>query len=176
MKKLLSTIKDFDDEKTIKLFMEFQFIKKQDSLTKEQLIKILHWKSPRPLRHYEANSEKDIKEITSIAFATKNDGLKMHILTALTGVNYPAASAILMFYDRTKYPVLDIRVWRQLYKAKLVDTNPRGQNFTLKQCEKYFQVIRQLATEFNLTARQVEKRLFDHDKKNQIGNLYQQAL
>lgn len=172
MKKLLTSIQDSEDKKTIELFKQFKSLNKQDGLTKEQLLQILLWKSPRPLRHYEANSEKDIKEITTLAFATKNDSLKIHILTALTGVNYPAASAILMFYNRTKYPVLDIRVWRQLYVAKLVDTNPRGQNFTLKQCEKYFQVIRQLATELNLTARQVEKRLFDHDKKNQVGNLY----
>lgn len=172
MKNLLTSIQDFEDKKTIELFKQFKSLEKQDSLTKEQLLQILRWKSPRPLRHYEANSEKDIREITTLAFATKNDSLKIHILTALTGVNYPAASAILMFYNRTKFPVLDIRVWRQLYAAKLVDTNPRGQNFTLKQCEKYIQVIRQLATELNLTARQVEKRLFDHDKKNQVGNLY----
>jgi hypothetical protein len=170
----LTSIKDFEDEKTNELFRQFKSLDKQDSLTKEQLLKILRWKSPRPLRHYEANSEKAVKEITSLAFATQNDSLKIHILTALTGVNYPAASAILMFYDRTKYPVLDIRVWRQLYEAKLVDTNSRGQNFTLNQCEKYFQVIRQLANDLNITARQVEKRLFDYDKKNQIGNLYGQ--
>lgn len=174
MKKLLTSIKDFEDEKTNELFRQFKSLKQQDFLTKEQLLKILRWKSPRPLRHYEANSEKAVKEITSLAFTTQNDSLKIHILTALNGVNYPAASAILMFYDRTKYPVLDIRVWRQLYEAKLVDTNSRGQNFTLNQCEKYFQVIRQLANDLNITARQVEKRLFDFDKKNQIGNLYSQ--
>jgi hypothetical protein len=172
MKKLLVTIKDTEDKKTIELFEQLKSIGKQGSLTKKQLIEILRWKSPRPLKHYQANGEDDIKEITTLAFATKNDTLKIHILTALIGVKYPSASAILMFYDRTKYPVLDIRVWRQLYKAKLVNTNSRGQNFTLKQCEKYFKVIRQLATDLNLTARQVEKRLFDYDKNNQIGNLY----
>ena len=50
----------------------------------------------------------------------RNELLRMHLLTALNGVNYPAASAILMFYDRKRYPVLDIRVWQQLYKAGLV--------------------------------------------------------
>jgi hypothetical protein len=72
----------------------------------------------------------------------------------------------------TKYPVLDIRVWRQLYYAKMVDTNERGQNFSLNDCAKYFQVVRMLADQLNITARQVEKRLFDYDKANQIGNLY----
>ena len=96
----------------------------------------------------------------------------MHILTALNGVNYPAASAILMFYDRTQYPIIDIRVWKQLYKAGLVTTNARGQSFRLKEWEKYLEIIRTLAKSTNLTARQVEKRLFDIDKNEQVGNLY----
>lgn len=172
MEDILRKIIDNEDEKTIELFKEFKSLNKQGYLTKEQLLKILHWKSPRPLKHYNSNNEKDVKEITALAFSTSNDSLKIHILTALNGVNYPAASAILMFYDPRKFPVLDIRVWRQLYIANLVDTNSRGQNFTFKQCEKYFQVIRQLAKDLKLTARQVEKRLFDYDKKTQKGNLY----
>ncbi|MDZ4822427.1 MAG: hypothetical protein SH856_03105 [Flavobacteriales bacterium] len=172
MTELLQTIQDSEDKATLALFKEFQSLNKQDCLTKEQLLKILRWKSTRPLRHCMANSDKSVNEITALAFATNNDSLKMHILTALTGVNYPAASAILMFYDKTKYPVLDIRVWQQLHKAKLVDTNSRGQNFTLKQVDTYLTVIRKLAKELKLTARQVEKRIFDHDKKTRPDNLY----
>lgn len=172
MKQILSEISDYEDSKTLKLFEEFESLNKQDHLTKEQLLKILNWKSPRPLNHYKANTESEIKEITKLAFSTENDLLKIHILTALKGVSFPAASAVLMFYDPTKYPVIYIRVWRQLYYAKMVDTNEHGQNFSLNDCAKYFQVVRKLADELNITARQVEKRLFDYDKANQIGNLY----
>jgi hypothetical protein len=172
MKKILNKLDYYEDEVTLKLFNEVKSIRIQGYLTKVQLIKILRWKSPRPLRFYEENNEKFIKETTAMAFSAKNDLLKIHILTALSGVNYPAASAVLMFYDRKRYPVLDIRVWKQLYTANLVDTNSRGQNFTLKQCEVYFNVIRQLATDSKLNARQVEKILFEYDKKNQVGNLY----
>lgn len=166
------SVSDFEDLKTIALFKEFNLLIKQDFLTKEQLIKILRWKSPRPLNYYLTNSEEEIKEITKLAFSTENDKLKIHILSALKGVNYPSASAVLMFYNPKIYPVLDIRVWRQLYSIGLVDTNPLGQNFTLKECEKFYQVIRELASNLNLTARQVEKRIFDYDKMNQKGNLY----
>jgi hypothetical protein len=82
------------------------------------------------------------------------------------------ASAILMFYDRTQYPIIDIRVWRQLYNAGLVTTNPRGQGFRLKEWEKFLEIIRDFAKKTKLTARQVEKRLFDIDKNEQVGNLY----
>ncbi|MFN8154981.1 MAG: hypothetical protein U0Y08_11880 [Bacteroidia bacterium] len=170
---LLKSLPATDDERTYELYKQFRHLKKQGYLTKKELLDILRWKSPRPLKQYESNEEKMVREITKLAFAAKNDVLKLHILTALNGVNYPAASSILMFYDPKKYPVLDIRVWKQLYAAKLVNINPRGQNFSLKQCGEFLTVIRKLARELNLTARQVEKRLFDFDRSTQRGRLYE---
>ena len=76
-----------------------------------------------------------------------------------------------MFLDQS-YPVLDIRVWKQLYRLKYVKTNPNGLSFTLAEWETYLKVIRKLANTNNTTARQIEKKLFDYDKNNQIGNLY----
>jgi hypothetical protein len=169
---LIQSLPDSDDHRTIEMYAQNQYLKKQGYLTKLELLDILRWKSPRPLKHYESNNEKIVREITKLAFSAKNDMLKLHILTALNGVSYPAASAILMFYDPKKYPVLDIRVWKQLYAAKLVDSNPSGQNFSLQQCEQFFTTIRQLAQELNLTARQVEKRLFDYDRTTRKGKLY----
>lgn len=169
---LIQSLPDSDDHRTIEMYAQNQYLKKQGYLTKLELLDILRWKSPRPLKHYESNNEKMVREITKLAFSAKNDMLKLHILTALNGVNYPAASAILMFYDPKRYPVLDIRVWKQLYAAKLVDSNPRGQNFSLQQCEQFFTIIRQMAQELNLTARQVEKRLFDYDRTTRKGRLY----
>ena len=169
---LILSVPDHEDQNTVELLQKCLEIKDAGFFKKEQLLKILNWKSPRPIKFYNSNSEKEIREITRYAFVSKNENLKIHILTALKGVNYPAASAILMFHDKRKYPVLDIRVWRQLYKAKLVDANPKGRNFTLGQWETYLKVIRELAAGAKLTARQVEKRLFDYDTRTQIGKLY----
>jgi transcriptional antiterminator len=163
---------DLIDIKTQSLFESLRNIKKQGFITKEQGIKILKWKSPRPLKRYESNLEISFKEISQTAFNSKNERIKIHILTALNGVKYPAASAILMFYDKTKYPVIDIRVWKQLYKSGLVKTNPSGQGFNLNEWEKYLEIIRMIANKAKLTPRQVEKRLYDIDKKEQIGTLY----
>ena len=173
--RLLLTIEDVEDKKTLELFEKFKSLNSRGYLNKQELIEILRWKSPRPLRYYEANSEREVNEITALAFATESEQLKIHILTALIGVNYPSASAILMFYDSTKYAVIDIRVWQQLYKANLVSTNPRGQNFTAKQWITYLTIIRRLAIDLGITTRQVEKRLFDYDRKSRLGNLYANA-
>lgn len=78
-----------------------------------------------------------------------------------------------MFYDRKKFPVIDIRVWQQLHKAKLVKTNQRGKGFRLIEWEIYLQTIRLIAKKNKLSVRQVEKRLFDIDRKTRKGNLYQ---
>jgi thermostable 8-oxoguanine DNA glycosylase len=170
--KIIAKTADFENSKTLELLKISKIIYKQGYLTKDQTIRILKWKSPRPLRFYEQNSETEIETITKLAFQQSDDKLKIHILTALKGVNYPSASAILMFYESENYPVLDIRVWKQLHKNNLVTTNPNGQSFTLEQWATYLKVIRSLAKENNLTSRQVEKRLFDFDKSTQIGNLY----
>ena len=171
MKHLLS-VPDYEDEKTLELFRKFADVKRQGYLTKPQLIEILKWKSPRLLRFYQVNTETEVKKITTLAFATRNDSLRVHILTALKGVNIPAASAILMFYDRKIFPVIDIRVWQQLHKAKLVKTNQMGKSFKLAEWEIYLNVIRNIGAKNNLTARQVEKRIFDIDRKTRKGNLY----
>jgi len=170
--KIINQTDDFEDKVAIELFNLSDLINRQGFIDKSHGIKILKWKSPRPLRHYSKNSDEDFKQITKLAFEQENDRMKIHILTALSGVNYPSASALLMFYDKDNYPIIDIRVWKQLYYLKLVEENPRGQNFTLNQWEKYLEIIRQLAIEYNITARQVEKRLFDYDKANQKGKLY----
>ena len=169
--KIIAETPIFEDSKTLELFEYFDSIKKQGFLTKEQGLKILKWKSPRPLKHYNKNSNEDFEKITRLAFQQHDEKLKIHILTAQVGVKYPSASALLMFLDQN-YPVLDIRVWKQLHKLKYVKTNPKGLNFTLSEWETYLKVIRTLAKTNNTTARQIEKKLFDFDKNNQIGNLY----
>jgi hypothetical protein len=170
--KIIDETPDFEDKVAVDLFKLSTIIRKQGFINKFQAIKILKWKSPRPLRHYIINSDEDFILITKLAFRQESDRLKIHILKALSGVNYPSASALLMFYDKENYPIIDIRVWKQLYDLKLVKENPRGQNFTLNQWESYLLKIRLLAKEHNITARQVEKRLFDYDKTNQKGKLY----
>ncbi|UTD14909.1 hypothetical protein HER15_05195 [Tenacibaculum mesophilum] len=167
---ILKSIDYKEDDKTLKIFSLVE--QEEELLSRNTLIKILKWKSPRPLRFYNENEEEYIKNITQLAFKQENERVKIHILTALKGVNYPSASAILMFKNPELFPVLDIRVWKQLYKNNLVSVNPRGIGFTLDQWDSYVKIIRSLATKHNTTARVIEKKLFDYDKLTQEGNLY----
>ncbi|MGF6847486.1 endonuclease III-like uncharacterized protein [Chitinophaga sp. W3I9] len=154
------------------LFNELADIKKIGYLTKSQLISILRLKSDRPLNHYQRNTDYNTRLTTALSFSTNNDRLKIHILTSLYGVGYPAASTILMFYDKKRFPIIDIRAWRQLHRLKLVTTNPNGVNFKLHECEEYFSRIRSIAQKYACTARAVEKRLYDYDISTQENTLY----
>jgi hypothetical protein len=159
-----------EDAKTLKILNEKKNY--QNYLNKNQLLQILKWKSPRPLRHYKKNEDDFIKHVTKLSYKENNDRLKIHILTSLNGVKYPSASAILMFKDPTNYPVIDIRVWKQLHKFKLVKENPSGTNFTLDQWLLYLEIIRHYAKQYGLKAREIEKKLFDYDRLTQQGTLY----
>jgi hypothetical protein len=166
---------DFEDSKTLELFELTKSVKRDGYYSKKQAINILRWKSSRPLRFYDQNSDTDFKRVTKLALEQRNENLRIHILTALHGIKYPAASALLMFYDKSKYPIIDIRVWKQLLSAGLVTGNPSGQNFTLSQWGQFLTVIRELSLKHNIDARQVEKRIFDFDREHQIGPLYKQS-
>ncbi len=77
-----------------------------------------------------------------------------------------------MCYDSKNYPVIDIRVWQQLYENKLVTTNSKGQNFKLNEWVKYLEVIRRFSSELNVEARNIEKRIFDYDRTIRKNKLY----
>lgn len=162
-----------EDTKTVQMFSALQHLKEIGHLRKEEGVQILKWKSPRPLRYYLSNSEEDFIEASRVAFYPgTTERIRIHSLTSLNGVNYPAASAILMFYDRTKYPVLDIRVWQQLYFAKLVTTNPRGRAFTLGEWVAYMEAFSFLSVKTGFNVREIEKRIFDIDRMERLENLY----
>ncbi len=161
-----------EDSNTLKLFDDLVQVRKRKFYLKSEFIKVLKWKSPRPLKYYKENPEEYIEEVTRLALNQSNDKLKIHILTALNGVSYPAASTLLMFYDMESYPVIDIRVWKLLYEFNLVKNNQRGQNFTINQWSEYLSVLRDLSNKMEFSVRKTEKVLFDFHKKERPDKLY----
>lgn len=57
-----------------------QKLKEQDYLTRNDFVEIGRWKSPRPSRYYEANSEDFVREVTAIAFNAQNEKIKIEAL------------------------------------------------------------------------------------------------
>lgn len=95
---------------------ETQFVKlipkvqKRGYLTKNELMRVAHWKSPRPIRHVEKNDPDYIRDITSCAFTAKSERARVSVLTCLEGVAMPTASAILHLISQRS--VSDLRLSR----------------------------------------------------------------
>jgi hypothetical protein len=116
-------------EKAVLLTKNLNSARKRGWLTRDDLIAIGYWKSPRAIKHIKSNHYATIKKVTQNAFKTKSESSKIKELTTLSGVSLPMASAILTLTNPKRYGVIDIRVWEILYKMGVVDCNPKGTNF-----------------------------------------------
>lgn len=164
------TTKEYDD--TQKLIDELQCVQKRGYLTKDEFMKIGMWKSPRPKNWYLSNSAKTIRDITTKVFETDYEKRRIQLLTKLVGVRIPTASAILMLTNPMEYGVIDIRVWEVLYQYGAVKVNPTGTNFSFENWYNYLMKLRYFAGKHGVTARDVERTLFEHDYKIHRGKLY----
>ncbi len=164
-----------DEERRARaLINSLRDVKKHGYFTKRQFLKMCHWKSARPIKHYKSNSEHGIRLISKKVFATQYENRRIELLTRLKGVNVPVASAILMLTDPRNYGVIDIRVWQLLYLYGSVKTKPGGRNFSVANWYSYLMKIRYFAKRLNVTARQIERTLFQYHKTIQKGTLYGQ--
>lgn len=154
------------------LMQALEHVKKDGFFTKSEFLRMCMWKSPRPQRHFMANSEDLIISISQQVFVTTCEAARIDLLTNLRGVGIPVASAILTLTNPRTYGVLDTRVWQLLYLYKTVSVKPLGTNFSTEDWLKYIEELRRWANEFNVSARAIERTLYEYHKKLQTGTLY----
>ncbi|TET64359.1 MAG: hypothetical protein E3J47_00395 [Candidatus Stahlbacteria bacterium] len=108
-------LKNDENKETRDLIEELKDVIRRGSFTREEFLKMGMWKSTRPKKWYESNSEKDINKVSEKVFSTNYERRRIELLTKLKGVSIPTASAILMLTNPQRYGVIDIRVWQVLY-------------------------------------------------------------
>jgi hypothetical protein len=131
-------------------------------LTKEELLSLCRWKSPRARKYVEDNDEDFIKVVTQVALSTPNEQLRIQILTLLHGVNWPTASVILHFCHTESYPILDFRTLWSLGAAV-----PEQYDFNFWQA--YTQHCRALAAQAGVSIRTLDRALWQYAKHHQGG-------
>jgi hypothetical protein len=146
--------------KTNKLFVLAEKCKTEGRITRNQMRLFCHWKSSRSSHHVLTNSPVLINGIFRQSLHAEDGIIKLHILTAIRGINIPTASAVLMFLDPQIYGVLDTRVWQLLYDFHEVGYNEKGVNFSLTDWERYIFILRRYARKHRKSVREVEKKLF----------------
>lgn len=161
-----------DDERTTLLCRRLRAARRRGYLTKGELVAVCRWKSARVLNRIRANNHHRIRAATGAAMATRSEKRRLEALVRLEGVSVPMASAVLMLVDPNRYGVIDIRVWQLLHAVGAVAENRKGTNFSLENWLQFLSIIRRLSAKLNVSARAVERTLFEVHKANQENRLY----
>lgn len=135
--------------------------RKQGHLTKDELLQFFDWKTGgRGRSRCEKNSDSYVEELTGISFTTKEDRLRIEVLTLLNGVQWPVASAIMHFVFPENYPILDFRALWSLGVEK-----PPVYNYPF--WKEYTDTCRALAKASNVDLRTLDRALWQYSKENQ---------
>jgi hypothetical protein len=136
-------------------------VKAQGHFTKNQLLEVCQWKSPRTLPGVQCNEKSYVVTVTKVALATEDERLRIESLTLLTGVGWPMASVMLHFGVGSDYPILDYRaLWSLCCFAA-----PHQYDYELWR--QYVRVCRQLAKRARVTVRTLDMALWQYSRENQ---------
>ncbi|MBP8113955.1 MAG: hypothetical protein KAY50_01295 [Chitinophagaceae bacterium] len=167
--KLEKYIDYYDLEKH--LFLNGKIWARKGWLSKPEFLEICLWKSRRPKKLYEQNSEKKIIRITKKSFLEKDEIKKIEFLTELHGVSIPTASAILCIINPEDYPVIDVRCVESLQDINLIT----WEKINLTNWLDYLKIVREIAKKYNKSTREIEKGLFAFNRiklDKEFRNLY----
>ncbi len=130
--------------------------KKRGYMTRGDFLKVTRWKSPRPKKWYEANSNGKIKSATRTAFASTDARVKIERLIKLSGVNYPVASAILHLVCED-VPIVDVN-------ALAAFGLERRTNYNFQFWNAYCDAVRAIVKKSGLSYRIVDRALWSYGK------------
>lgn len=87
-------------------------------------------------------------------------------------MSIPMASAVLTLLDPRRYGVIDIRVWQLLHRRGYVSGSRTGVGLRVTHWLQFLAMVRRLSARLGVTARQVERALFEIHRRRQRGTLY----
>ena len=164
-----------EDAETAALTRELRQARLRGYLTRDELEKVCHWKSPRAIRLIKSNNGARVRTATRRALATKNERQCIEALMTLDGVSVAMASAILTLLKPRRYGVIDIRVWQVLYAMGVVTKKSSGVGFNFNNWYQFLMNIRHFAKKLGVGARDIERSLFLAHQAHQKGTLYRHA-
>jgi len=133
-------------------------IRREKRLRRDDLLAVARWKTPRSRPRVERNSERDVRGATREALTSADERRRIESLTALEGVGFPTASAILHFCHEDPYPVLDVRA---LWSLGLAKTPHYGFDFWWT----YVLACRDLSRRSGRTMRDVDRALWQYARE-----------
>ena len=135
--------------------------KQRGHLDKAEFLQVARWKTPRSQSLCASNPPEYVREVTSVALATRNERLAIEVLTLLRGVSWPTASVFLHFCSPRPYPILDFRALWSLS----CDATPADYDFELWQA--YVASTREIAKASGVSMRELDRALWAYSKWHQ---------
>jgi len=129
---------------------------------RDEFLKICRWKSPRPSKHYQKNTEADVRERTSQSFSTSSEKDRVDYLMRLHGVRLPIASVLLHFGHKEPYPILDVYALKALGCDQSYPTGRAGRH---EFWMTYVDCCRQLADKYRVEMRILDRALWTLGKE-----------
>jgi hypothetical protein len=130
-------------------------------LNRDQFLAITTWKSQRPRKRCERNSESFIREVTRAALKSTDSKFKIEVLRLLDGVDWPTASVILHFCDELAWPILDFRAFWSLGRDLKRD------EYSFELWSDYTQFTRATAEANGITMRILDRALWQYSRQHQ---------
>lgn len=135
-------------------------VRRRGFLTRDDLVILCRWKSPRIQGRCAGNDGSFVEETTRLALSTREERLRIEILTLLQGVGWPMASVILHWCHADPYPILDFRaLWSLGYEQ------PPTYDFAFWLA--YTTFCRKIANSQAISMRTLDKALWAFSKHNQ---------
>lgn len=148
--------------------------------TKLEFLDICYWKSPRSKPLCTKNPDEFIRAVAATALSTPSERLRIEVLTLLSGVGWPMASAILHWIHPDPYPILDVRAlwsvgWSRIDDkpsfAYDFDDWPPGVEkslfvFDFEHWWEYTIYCRQLRSQCGVTMRDLDRALWQYAKEH----------
>jgi hypothetical protein len=111
-------------------------VRARGAYDRTDLLAVGDWKSPRVRGRLDSNSDELIHDVTLTALAAP-ETIKHSVLTLLSGVGIPMASAMLTAWNPDEFTVLDVRALASLRATgELNSTGPPSYTSYLQLCRR----------------------------------------
>jgi hypothetical protein len=127
---------------------------------RDEFLETYAWKTRRTLGQAKKYSEVEIADVTGVAFRQTDEKLRICLLRALDGVDWPVASTLLHVGVSADYPIIDFRALWSLQSAM-----PTYVNFEFWSA--YVRCCRTVAAAADVSVRELDKALWAYSEANQ---------
>jgi hypothetical protein len=135
-------------------------VRARGHFVRDEFLATYRWKTHRTIRHAEKYSDDEIADVTGVAFRQRDEKLRICLLRALDGVDWPVASTLLHVGVSADYPIIDFRALWSLRSAM-----PTSVSFAFWWA--YVTCCRRLAADAAVSVRELDKALWAYSEANQ---------